>query len=709
MLVSVHGLIRGENLELGRDADTGGQVKYVLELARALSELPEVGRIDLLTRQIIDERVDPSYAVLEEPLTDKAKIVRIPFGPKRYLRKESLWPYMDMFVDHTLNYFRRNGGPPDIIHGHYADAGYGGAQLARLLAVPFLFTGHSLGRVKRERFLKKGLSEQKMEDTYKISQRIEAEEHALETASVVVTSTHQEVEEQYQIYDHYVPERMEVIPPGVNLDQFEPPQPKQPYPAIVEALQRFLEAPDKPAILALARPDERKNFEMLLRVYGESRELQERANLILVMGCREDLREMPSGQRKTLSNVLTLIDVYDLYGKVAYPKQHASDDVVGLYQYATMTRGVFINPALTEPFGLTLLEAAACGTPLVATNDGGPRDILANCQNGVLVDPYDAKDIERGILRVLDDDEQWQQYSANGMSGARQHYAWKRHAECYLRAIKEIRIRMPKHVEKQGRKARRIPDIERLIITDIDNTLTGDDEAQQAFFQRLDQAEDHIGFGIATGRRFDETMRIIEELNIPQPDLLICAVGTEIYYGEALTLDASWNRQIGFRWHPGAVYDALDQIEGVFRQPDQEQSAYKISYQIDPEHAPTVDEIRRILRKKGLRVNVILSLGIYLDVIPARAGSGLSIRHLAYKWGFPFEHILVAGDSGNDEGMLSGSTLGVVVGNYSPELEHLRKYPRIYFAQSPHASGILEGIDYYNFLEHIRIPNDRIE
>ncbi|MGB7327014.1 MAG: HAD family hydrolase [Rubripirellula sp.] len=70
---------------------------------------------------------------------------------------------------------------------------------------------------------------------------------------------------------------------------------------------------------------------------------------------------------------------------------------------------------------------------------------------------------------------------------------------------------------------------------------------------------------------------------------------------------------------------------------------------------------------------------------------------------------LVAGDSGNDAGMLTGRTLGVVVGNYSPELERLRTKPRVYFADGHHARGVIEGIKYYNFLENIVIPNDRIE
>ena len=153
----------------------------------------------------------------------------------------------------------------------------------------------------------------------------------------------------------------------------------------------------------------------------------------------------------------------------------------------------------------------------------------------------------------------------------------------------------------------------------------------------------------------------------------------------------------------------LDELEGLFPQPEQEQSEFKISYELDAEKAPKIGDLKKILREAGIRAKVILSLGMYLDVIPIRGGSDLSLRHLAYRWGFEPERLLVAGDSGNDEGMLRGRMLGVVVGNYSPELERLRKQPRIYFAQATHARGILEGIHYYDFLNKIVISNDRIE
>ena len=214
LLISIHGLIRGTNLELGRDADTGGQTKYVVELARALGEQPEVGRVDLLTRRVVDPSVSEDYAEPFEQLSDNAQIVRIDCGEEGYIAKEQLWDSLDNFADSAMEYIRAQPELPSIIHGHYADAGYVGTRLSLLLGIPLVFTGHSLGRSKRRQLLAAGFSRETLEDRYNITTRIEAEETTLGVAECVISSTRQEVEEQYAAYDHYQPERMHVVPPA---------------------------------------------------------------------------------------------------------------------------------------------------------------------------------------------------------------------------------------------------------------------------------------------------------------------------------------------------------------------------------------------------------------------------------------------------------------------------------------------------------------
>jgi sucrose-phosphate synthase len=95
----LHGLFRGHDLELGRDADTGGQTTYVLELARSLALRPEVERLEVVTRLIRDRRVSADYAQPWESLGPHAAIRRLAFGPRRYLRKELLWPHLDELAD----------------------------------------------------------------------------------------------------------------------------------------------------------------------------------------------------------------------------------------------------------------------------------------------------------------------------------------------------------------------------------------------------------------------------------------------------------------------------------------------------------------------------------------------------------------------------------------------------------------------------------
>ncbi|MCW8803090.1 MAG: glycosyltransferase, partial [Ignavibacteriaceae bacterium] len=188
-LYNIHGLIRGHDLELGRDADTGGQTKYVLELANELSEDSRVEKIEILTRLIKDKSVSSDYSVPFEEVDDKLNIVRIQCGGGKYNRKELLWNHLEEFVDKSIKYIKSMGRLPDIIHSHYADAGYVCSELTQFFGIPFVHTGHSLGRDKLRKLLSDGMDEKDIEKQYKINHRIEVEENIIHFANLIVTST----------------------------------------------------------------------------------------------------------------------------------------------------------------------------------------------------------------------------------------------------------------------------------------------------------------------------------------------------------------------------------------------------------------------------------------------------------------------------------------------------------------------------------------
>lgn len=697
VLISPHGLIRGGSLELGRDADTGGQTKYVVELARALAERPEVGRVDLLTRKVVDPQLSPDYAEPIEMISKNARIVRIECGEPGYLPKEQLWDSLETFSDNALTYIHEQQQTPNIIHSHYADAGHIGIQLSSLLGVPLVHTGHSLGRSKRKRLLASGTSREAIETTYNMSRRIDAEERTLGAASRVVVSTNQEIEEQYALYDYYQPDQMRVVPPGTDLEQFYPPAGDEKESAIAKQVERFLTEPDKPIILALSRPDPRKNITTLVEAYGQSPKLQKLANLVIVAGNRDDIRELDAGAQEVLTSILLTIDQYDLYGKVAVPKHHKADEVSQLYRLAALSRGVFINPALTEPFGLTLIEAAACGVPIVATEDGGPIDIVGNCKNGLLVDPLDTEAIVSSILKVLNSKKKWDAFAKSGIEGVRRHYSWKAHAEKYLDVIRPL-IEQTEPIKRMTIKRRSALYRDAAIITDLDQNLLGDPDSLGEFIALIKRHRKQVSFGIATGRNLESALTVLRKYAIPQPDVLITSLGTDIYYAPNLTRDFVWSWHINRQWNRADLVQILEGLPGLEMQPKSCQSRFKLSYYIDPSVAPNVQEINRLLLQQEQTVNVIFSHGQFLDIVPHRASKGYALRWAAEQLDIPLGNVLVAGGSGADEDMMRGNMRAVVVGNrHDEELSELIDVERIYFAENSYAAGIIEATEHYNF------------
>jgi sucrose-phosphate synthase len=715
-MFSIHGLLRAENMQLGHDADTGGQIKYVVELGNALSQSENVKRVELFTRLISDKAVSEDYAEPVEQVNDKFSIVRIQCGGKKYMRKERLWPHLDEYVDKTIKYIKRQNAIPDIVHGHYPDAGYVAMLLSEIFGIPFIYTGHSLGRSKMKQLSDEGMKEEVIIKKYKIDNRIHMEEEVLKTADLVIASTHQEVNNQYGLYHNKDIPKYDVIPPGLDVDKFYPfyhdmlPDADKEeielyaQASMLEELNRFFMHPDRPVILSLCRPDKRKNIAGLIKAYGEDLELQSMANLAVFAGIRKDITDMEDNERDVLTEILLLMDKYDLYGKIAIPKKHDFEhEVPELYRIAAEKKGVFVNSALAEPFGLTLIEAAACGLPVIAPDDGGPRDIIKNCKCGTLVNTTDTKAIADAVKQIITDSEKWKQYSKAGIMNIREHYTWESHAASYMKQISRIfadqdeekmKVAVPSDVI-----GRRLARLNYFIIANIDNTLVGDNnEHLPALLTLLQENREHIGFGLATGRTIESATAFLKKHHLPLPDVLVTSVGAEIYYGKNLHYGRGWETHISAKWDREKIVNLLKDFAFLKYQKTDVQRRFNIGYEIKPAK-DRLAMIHERLLKNQCRYKLIYSQDRYVDILPYRASKGKAIRYLSYKWEIPLKNFLVCGDSGNDEEMLRGEPRGVIVGNYSPELKKLKGIQGIYFAKQKYSAGILEGINRYQFIE----------
>jgi len=237
-----------------------------------------------------------------------------------------------------------------------------------------------------------------------------------------------------------------------------------------------------------------------------------------------------------------------------------------------------------------------------------------------------------------------------------------------------------------------------LLATDIDGTLVSGGVHQPGLEElkaSLAGRRDKYVFAVATGRNVDQTRQVLDEYGIPYPDVVISDVGTTIRYGLSAEPDPGWIAHLSRGWDPRPIEALLCDVVGLRMQEAQRQGRFKISFYIEPGFDRQVFDAA-IAQYRG-RITVVFSHDTYLDVLPGRASKGQAVRYLCRKWGIPPERTLVCGDSGNDLDMLSGYGQGVVVANYSPELESLRGRPGVFFAPHEAAAGILDGIRHFRF------------
>jgi sucrose phosphatase-like protein len=236
----------------------------------------------------------------------------------------------------------------------------------------------------------------------------------------------------------------------------------------------------------------------------------------------------------------------------------------------------------------------------------------------------------------------------------------------------------------------------KLLALDIDNTLTGDRGAYCSL-QALLSAHREVTTAYVTGRDKVQAFEILSAECLSEPAYLVCNVGTEIYSGLDYRRDDAWTLHIDHHWNRLEVQEALATIPYLFSQ--SRQFEFKQSYHLFQKADAVISEIHQRLDEIGIAHRIIYSSGTDLDVIPEKAGKGKAVDYIRKKLRIPRNHVLAAGDSGNDIGLLSAGFLAVVVGNHKSELNKDVLPGDVYWALKSYAGGIVEGIGYFRFLK----------
>ncbi|GAX45110.1 sucrose synthase [Tolypothrix sp. NIES-4075] len=482
VLVSAHGWFGQEGV-LGRP-DTGGQVVYVLDQAKTLEQqlqedailaglekLNVEPKVIILTRLIpnsdgtlCNQRLEKVYG------TENAWILRVPlreFNPnmtQNWISRFEFWPYLETFaIDSEKELLAEFQGKPDLIVGNYTDGNLVAFLLARRLKVTQCNIAHAL---EKSKYLFSNLYWNDLEEKYHFSLQFTADLIAMNAANFIISSTYQEIVGtpdsvgQYESYKCFtMPDlyhvvngielfspKFNVVPPGVNENAYFPYtrhedrvesdrlRLEEMLFTLDDSSQIFgtLDDPNKRPLFSMARLDRIKNMTGLAECFGKSPELQEHFNLILIAG---KLRVEESGdneERDEIIKLYNIIEQYNLHGKIRWLGVRLSKGQSGeVYRVIADHQGVFVQPALFEAFGLTILEAMISGLPTFATQFGGPLEIIQNKVNGFYINPTNLEETAEKILEFVLKCEQnpnyWNEISQQGINRVYSTYTWKIH------------------------------------------------------------------------------------------------------------------------------------------------------------------------------------------------------------------------------------------------------------------------------------------
>ncbi len=411
-MVSAHGYVAADP-PLGA-ADTGGQVVYVLELSKKLAQLGF--EVDIWTRRFEDQ---PEIDVINE----RVRVIRVPCGGRNFLDKEYLIRHLDEWTENALRFIKKHGLSYQFLNSHYWDAGYATQRLAESLNAPHVHTPHSVGLWKKQ-LMEKDFPDDaaNFEEKYNFQQRIHEETLLYRNCTEVIATTPIQVDMIVSDYGASA-DHVHMIPPGYDDNRFFPVSGSS-----RDAVRQRLGFEGK-VVLAIGRLARNKGYDLLIDAFSIVAPRIEGAVLHLAVGGTE----MNAGEQKLLNELKAQALQLGLAGRVKFSGFVADTDLADHYRAAD----VFVLSSRYEPFGMTAIEAMACGTPTVITTHGGLYRAVTFGRHALYADAFDKEDLGISIVKVLRHPRLSARLSRMGAHKARSLFTWTGIAQQLTSLIEE--------------------------------------------------------------------------------------------------------------------------------------------------------------------------------------------------------------------------------------------------------------------------------
>ncbi len=421
MMISTHGYVAAEP-EFGKP-DTGGQVVYVLELSKCLARMGYA--VDVLTRQFEGQ---PAI----EPIAERVQLVRLPCGGDEFIPKETLCDSIPEWVENAAKMIRAEKIRYSFINSHYWDAGLAGQALANRFNIPHIHTPHSIGAWKRDNM---DGDPAELERKYNFAKRVREEKVIYDESDLLIATTPIQRDILRDAPYDVPPESIRVIPPGYDDQRFFP---------VAKATREMLKSQlglEGPVVLALGRMAKNKGYDLLVRAMPVVVQRVPEARLVLAVGSTE-----PSPAEVDMINQLRAIAAELGIADRVVMKDYISDDELADHYRAA---DVFALSSRYEPFGMTAIEAMACGTPAVVTTEGGLWEQVAWGIEALYANPFDPDAFGHAIAAILQHRQVSGQLAKFGPRKARSRFTWNGIAQQLLSSLESRDADSPRAIEAE--------------------------------------------------------------------------------------------------------------------------------------------------------------------------------------------------------------------------------------------------------------------